>query len=41
MAEQLQGLRRGLADAIYGADGDAPWISVDTAAVGYLPIRRS
>lgn len=31
MAEQLQGLRRGLADAIYGADGDAPWISVDTS----------
>ncbi len=29
LAEQLDGLRRGLTDVIDGAKGDAPWISVD------------
>ena len=29
MTEQFHGLRRGLADVIDGADGEAPWVSVD------------
>jgi len=29
MVEQLDGLRRGLADVIDGAKGEAPWVSVD------------
>ena len=29
MAEQLDGLRRGLADVIDEANGEAPWVSVD------------
>jgi hypothetical protein len=29
LAEQLDGLRRGLADVLDGAKGEAPWVSVD------------